>query len=298
MRTSNGRAKRGQIDVIGLVVLRVRVRFKLLNRAVNTSLDISHRLFVYRENAVLGTGFNRHVADRKAVIHRQGCNAVTRKLHRPVQRAIDADFADDVQNDILTGDIFRQRTRQMKANRGRNLEPCLAGCHAGGQIGRTHTGGKRAQRTVGAGVRIRADNQLTRSDKALFRQQRMFNAHLADVKKVDKLMLFGKGAAGQTLLSRLDVLIRCKMIHYQRNFAAVKDLFKARLFHLTNGDRTCNIVCKRQIEICFDQLSCGDTVQPRMTRENFLRHGHSHRKKPPLLRRSARGQTGNGILSC
>lgn len=68
--------------------------------------------------------------------------------------------------------------------------------HARRHIGRADTGRERAERAVSAGVAVRADNQFSRRDDALFRQQRMFNADLPDVEKVGNLESAGEIARG------------------------------------------------------------------------------------------------------
>ena len=83
-----------------------------------------------------------------------------------------------------------------------HLEPCHAGGHAGGHIGGAHTGGERAQCTVGAGVAVCADDAVARGHDAFFGQQGVLDAHLAHIVEVEDVVLVGKLAALLGLLSR------------------------------------------------------------------------------------------------
>ena len=71
MRARNGRTECGQVDLDGLLVLCISVGLEGGNVAVNAALDVIHRLVVYREDAVLRTGLDGHVADGEAVVHGQ-----------------------------------------------------------------------------------------------------------------------------------------------------------------------------------------------------------------------------------
>ena len=188
-----------------------------------------------------------------------------------------------MQDDILAGDVLRQAADQIKLDCGRYLEPCGSGCHAGCEVGRTDTSGECAQCAVGTGVGVRADNQLTRTDQTFFRQERVLDAHRADVKEIDDFMLAGKRAALQALLGGLDVLVRCKVIHDQCDLGLVKYRLKAGLLQLADCNRTGDIVCQRQIQLCFDQLAGRNTVETRMLCEDLLCHRHSHIRCTPFL---------------
>lgn len=106
------------------------------NLAVYAALDVIHRLVVYREDAVLRTGLDGHVADGEAVVHGQRVCALADELHRLVQRAVHADLADDVQDNVLAGYPRAQLAGEHKLDGARHLEPCLAGRHACGEIGK------------------------------------------------------------------------------------------------------------------------------------------------------------------
>ena len=84
----------------------------------------------------------------------------------------------------------------------------------------------------------------------------MFNTHISHIIKVRNTVFFCKLPTGQALLCRLNIFIWCKVVHHQCNLFSVKYSIKSSLLHFTNGNRTCNIICKRQIHRCFNELSC------------------------------------------
>ena len=59
-------------------------------------LHILESSLIHRENTVLSTGLNGHIADGKAVIHGQILNALSRKFHGAVQGTVHTDHADDM----------------------------------------------------------------------------------------------------------------------------------------------------------------------------------------------------------
>ena len=73
-----------------------------------------------------------------------------------------------------------------------HLEPRHAGGHASGHIGGAYAGGKSTQRTVGAGVAVRADHAVSGGDDAFFRQKGVLNAHLAYIVEVEDIVLIGE----------------------------------------------------------------------------------------------------------
>ena len=120
------------------------------------------------------------LADAEAIVHRQGLDALADKFHRLLYSAPSTPImTDEVQNDVLAADGFVQldpsaRTLMAEGTLNQAM-PC---CHAGGHIGGADAGGERAQRTVGTGVAVRADDAVTRRSRlALFGQQRVLNAH-------------------------------------------------------------------------------------------------------------------------
>lgn len=78
-----------------------------------------------------------HIRNGETVGQRKGMNARAGEFQRLVQRTIDADHADQCQDDILTGDVLRLRAGQDDFDRIRHFEPCFAGRHGNAEVGRT-----------------------------------------------------------------------------------------------------------------------------------------------------------------
>ena len=131
---------------------------------------------------------------------------------------------------------------------------------------------------------IRTDHGFTGSHQTLFRQQGVFNSHLAHIVIVVDIKLSCKGPALLALRCRLDVLIGCEMVHDQRNLTLIKYLIKASCFKLIDRHRRSDVVAQHQIQLCLDQLPRADLLQTGMAGKNLLCHRHSHEKYPlPLL---------------
>ena len=73
--------------------------------------DVLQRLLVDVADAVLAAGFDGHVGQRHAVFERERCDAVAGEVHRAVGRAVDADLADDGEDQILGGQVRRDLRR-------------------------------------------------------------------------------------------------------------------------------------------------------------------------------------------
>ena len=109
----------------------------------------------------------------------------------------------------------------------------------------------------------------------------MFDSHLAHFKIVGDLVALCKLPHTLTVLRRLNVLVRHKMIRHKRDLILVEYTVHVHLLHLLDGYRTGDIIAQHQIKIGLDQLSRFHMIQPRMCRQNFLCHCHSH--TPVLL---------------
>ena len=149
-----------QIDLNGLFVLGIRVGLKEHRLTLAAALEVSLGHIVYGEDAVLGTGFDGHVADAQAVVHRQAGNARAGELHGFVQCAVHTDHADDVQDQVLAGDAGAELALEHELDGRGHLKPCHAGGHAGSHIGGADTGGEGTQCTIGAGVAVRTDHAV------------------------------------------------------------------------------------------------------------------------------------------
>ena len=125
-------------------------------------------------------------------------------------------------------------------------------------------------------MRIRTDYCLARSNKPLFGQQGVFNAHFADIIKVCNVHRVRKLAALLTMLRRLYILVRRKVVKDNRNFILIKNIFEPVLLKFVYRNRGGNIVSQNHIELCTDKLPRSYAVKPCVRRQYLLRHCHSH----------------------
>ena len=198
-------------------------------------------LFINGENAVLAACFNSHVADGQTVGHGQLGNAVAAEFQGLVAGAVDADHADNGENNILAAHISGQRAGQVDLNSLGYFEPGGAAGHSAADIGLAHAGAQRVQRAVGAGVGVGADNDFTGSNQALVRQQSVFDAHAAYLKVIFDFVLAGEVAHALAHSSGFYILAGRKMVGDQSNFIFVKYRL-ADSFKFGDSRRTGNIV--------------------------------------------------------
>ena len=123
---------------------------------------------------------------------------------------------------------------------------------------------------------VRADDAVAGTDQALFRQNRMLDAHTADVKEILDVVLVGKAAHPLDLLGRLDVLVRGEMVHHQRHPAFVEHPAGTAALKLVDRHRRGDVVAEAQIELRLDQLPRLHLRQAGVRRQDLLCHGHTH----------------------
>ena len=242
--------------------------------ALGAAVHVGARDVVHLDKARLAAGLDGHVGDGKALVHGHGADSAARELHGLVQRTVNADHADDVQDDVLAGDTGSKLAVDLEQQAFGNLEPCFTGCIAHGGVGGANAGGERAERAVGAGMGIGADDQIARAHDALLGQQRVLDAHATDLVVMRDALLTGEIAHLLGLLGAFDVLVRNIMVGNQGDFSGVEDLLHADLLEILDGDRRRDVVGKHQVEIALDQLPRLDFVKPRMCGQDLLSHGH------------------------
>ena len=247
MRQGDGHIQLVEVDGHGAAVFRVRVGLKRRPLAVYAALEVFAADVVHRENAVLRARFNRHVRDGQAAVHGDFLHAVARKFEGLIQRAVHADFADEVQNHVLAADPRLHLARQHNLNGFRHLEPAFARRHAYAHIRRTDARGECAHRAIGAGVAVRADDDFARRDNALFRQQRVLDAHAAHFVVVDDVLRAREFAHLLGQRRGLDILVRHKVIRNQRDLRGIKDLCCAHPIELVDGHGGGDVVAQHKV---------------------------------------------------
>ena len=163
----------------------------------------------------------------------------------------------------------------MHPDRLGHFEPSPPRRHADGEIGRADARRKAVQCAIRTGMRVRADRQHARSHKTELRQDDMLNAHATDLKVILDLVLFREVAHDLAESRRLDVLRRLEVIGHERNLLVVEHR-AADAFELLDRRRRRDVIREHHVKLTGNQLSWLDMRKSCMTRENLLRHIHSH----------------------
>jgi len=264
MRKGDLKLQLGGVDFNRLRVNGVRIGSVKCVRPFGARFDVFPGDFVRRKDAVFRAGFDGHVGHGQPVGHGKPADGFARELHRGIESAVHADASDDVKNQVFSGNPFLQFAVDDKFDRRRNLEPQFAREHGGGEIRAADAGGKSAQGAVGAGVAVRADDQVAGKNDALFRQQRVFDAHLSAFVEIRYAELEGELADGFALLGGVDVFVRRKMIQNQRHPVAVKNLLPAGRAEFADGDGRRDVVAQRDIDPGVDEPAGRDFLQVRV----------------------------------
>ena len=111
----------------------------------------------------------------------------------------------------------------------------------------------------------------------------MFDPHASYVEEILYIKTFCESSALQALLRCLDVLVRCEVVHDQRNLFSVKHTVKTGFFKFVNGYRCSDIITQHHIKICPDQLTRYHMIQSGMRRQDLLCHCHCHDLLPPVF---------------
>ena len=173
-----------------------RVVPQLALRRLGPILDVRVGLLVRRDEAGLGAGLDRHVADRHAAFHRERADRFAGVFDRVAGAARGADLADDGEDDVLGGDVRRQLAVDRHAHVLRlDLHQRLRRQHVL-DLGGADAIGQRAERAVGRGVAVAADQRHAGQRKALFRADDVADA-LTDIELVVVFEIEQLGVLGQ-----------------------------------------------------------------------------------------------------
>ena len=123
---------------------------------------------------------------------------------------------------------------------------------------------------------IGTDDAVTGSHHALFRQQRMLNAHFAHIVEVADAVGTGKLPAGLALLGSLNILVWNKVIQNDYHFLRIIYPIKTGLLKLVHSHRGGNIIAQYNVQVRLNQLSRSNLRKSRVSRQDFLCHCHCH----------------------
>ena len=159
---------------------------------------------------------------------------------------------------------------------GGTLNQFFPGGHAGGHVRGAYAGGESAQGTVGAGVAVRADDQLAGGDQAFLRQQSVLDAHLAHVVEVGDVKATGEFPGRLAQLGGFDVLAGGVVVQYDGDLLPVEDPGEARLVKDAHGHGGRHVVAKDQIQLRLHQIPGFYAGETRVGGQDLLGHGHAH----------------------
>jgi len=262
------------IDLVDLGVGGVGIRLVLGPQALGAALHVGAGHVVHGDDAALTARLDGHVADGHSARHVERGDGVAGELHGLIERAVHADHPDDVEDDVFGTHTGLERAGDVELEALGHLEPGATGGHAHCRVGGAHAGGKRAQRAVGAGVAVGADDHVARAHHALLGEKRVLHTHAAHLVVVRDLLRPGEHAHQLGLLGALDVLVGRVVVGNERHLGRVPDAFHADLGKLTDGDGCRHVVGEHQVQIALDELTGGDFLEARVGGEYLLSDGH------------------------
>ena len=165
-----------------------------------------------------------------------------------------------VEYNVLARNVGRELAFERDPYRVRYSEPQLARLYRIGEVGRPDARRERADRAVGACVRVRADYEHLGQSQALFGQERVFDAHFAYVEEVFYAVLFGKFAAHDALPCARYVLVRREMVEDYRYFVGIGDLATARRLERLDRDGAGYIVAEREVDVRHYHFARGEAL--------------------------------------
>jgi len=274
VREGHHRFDSRRVDLDHLRVRRPGVGSIRAIRPHSAPLDVLFGFRIHLEEPGLGARFDGHVRHGEAIVHGEGVDGFPHELDDLVPRPIDADEPDGVQDQVLATDPGAQPAMVSDTDRLWHAHPDAARGHGHGDVRRTHAGGKGAHGSIRASVRICADHDVPGQHQTLLGQEGMLDPHPPDLKVVRDPIVMRELAHCLALLRRLDVLVRSKVIRYERDALAIKNVVDADLGELLNGDRRRDVVRQHHVHPRVDEFSHVKVFPPGVGGKDLLRHSH------------------------
>jgi hypothetical protein len=172
---------------------------------------------VHLEEASLAAGLDGHVGNGEAPLNREVADGRAGKLHGAVERAVHADLADHIEDDVLGAGSFGQLAVDLEADGLGHLEPGATGRHAHAGVRRANARRERTDAAVGAGVGVGANDEVARADDAALGEKGMLDAHAALLEVVGDAHLVREVARDLGLLGALDVLVGAVVVGHEED---------------------------------------------------------------------------------
>ena len=131
---------------------------------------------------------------------------------------------------------------------------------------------------------VGADDQFPRCHKALLWKEGVLDAHASSVVEVGNAHLLSEAAHPCTISGGLDVLVGGKVVHDQNDLVGIKHLLQTIFLHFLDSNGGSDVAPHHKIQLGTDQIPCVHLLRPAMAGEDFLSHGHSHKRFISFLR--------------
>ena len=162
MRLCDDRTNFREINFKHLFVVRILVRVQNGDRLSAVRFQVVDCLRIHLAETGLCPRLNAEIAERNAVSNAERSESLAAELHGLIIRAVCADLADDGENQIPRVNTRAQLAAKLKAQGLRHQNPALPRDHRIEIVGAADTGSERAERAVGTGVGVRAEDKLSR----------------------------------------------------------------------------------------------------------------------------------------
>ena len=180
--TSYQRSQKRDVNVQHTLVTWVDWKQRLkrtLSRSLIFKIVDRHR--IRGDQSAFRADLRGHVREDDTFVHRQAVDVFSAEFHRAIGAAIHAEQTRDVNHHILGVNAGLGFSTQFHMDGLRHFEPAFTSdpCHA--DLGRAEPSSKCAHRAIGIRVRVRADDDGPRRDKAFFDHHLMTNALLKKI---------------------------------------------------------------------------------------------------------------------
>ena len=272
---------------------------RLALRSARRRREIGEGRLVRRDQAGLGAGLDRHVADGHALVHRQAADGRAAVFDDVAGAAGDADLLDDGQHQVLGGYATAERTLDVDRQRLRlALQQALRGQHVA-DLGGADAEGQRTEGAVRARVAVATDDRLARARQAQFRaddvddaaarvlQLQEFDAELRAVAFKLRHLAGGGGLADRYAAEDLRRVGRRRVVHGREGATRLADLEIALAQHRV-GLRGRDLVGQVQVDVQHGRRvgRFGDDL---VGRPDFLEQRAGHHALVLVMRATARG---------